>query len=184
MKQIKFLAVAVMIVIAGAFSANAQKLGSVDVDAIVYSLPEIQKVQQDLEKFQRDSIGSEFERLSSEINRKDSIVKNSSTPKSVKETAEKDLNDLRLSAANWQNYAQQWNQAKQGQLLAPLYDKVEKAIETYAKEKGYTYILTRAAFVVIPEADNISIPVAQKLGIKVDAKGNITPPAAAPTGVK
>jgi len=180
MKQIKFLAVVTVIVAAGMFPANAQKLGSVDVDAIVYSLPEIQKVQQDLEKFQRDSIGTEFERLSAEINRKDSIVKNPATPKSVKETAEKDLNDLRMSAANWQNYAQQWNQAKQGQLLAPLYEKVEKAIQDYAKEKGYTYVLTRAAFVIVPESDNISIPVAQKLGIKVDAQGNITPPAAAP----
>ncbi|MCH5689732.1 hypothetical protein LWM68_39210 [Niabella sp. W65] len=57
MKQVKFLAVALGLVLVSALSANAQKIGYVNVDALVFNLPEAQKTQQELEKWQQDSIG-------------------------------------------------------------------------------------------------------------------------------
>lgn len=178
MKQVKFLAVALVVVLVSTFSAHAQKIGYVDAEAILYSLPEIPNVQQALEKFQRDSIGREYEQILSEYNRKDSLVKNASTPKSVKDAAEKDLVELRSALGNWQNYAGQWNQRKSGELLAPLNKKVMDAVNAVAKEKGYTYILNPGALIVAPPGDDISMIVAQRLGIKVPAQGGAAPAAA------
>ncbi len=179
MKQLKIFAFVLGAGVFASLSANAQKVAAVNVEAIVYSLPEIPQLEEALRKYQIDSIGAEYTQLADEQKRKDSIVKDPKTVKSVKETAEKDLADLNAHLINWQNYAQQLNQEKQSQLLQPLYAKVMEAVKAYAKEKAYTYVLTREAFVIVPDADDITIPVATKLGIKVPAAG--AAPAAAPT---
>lgn len=182
MKSLKIFAFVLGAGVLGSLSANAQKVGAVNVEAIVYSLPEIPKLEEALRKYQIDSIGAEYTQLADEQKRKDSIVKDPKTVKSVRETAEKDLADLNSHLINWQNYAQQLNQEKQSELLQPLYAKVMEAVKAYAKEKAYTYVLTREAFVIIPDADDITIPVATKLGIKVPAPNapTATPAPAAP----
>lgn len=169
MKSLKVLAVAIVLLTIGGMSASAQKIGYINFEAMVGSLPEIQKVQENLQKFQVDSIGGEYERIYNEYKRKDSIVKDVKTPKTVKETAEKDRNDLEATLQDWQNIANRLSQAKQSELLSPLYKKVQEAINAVAKEKGYTYVITQEAFFVAPDADNLAQAVAQKLGIKLPA---------------
>ncbi len=178
MKQVKFLAVALGLVLVSVFAANAQKIGYVSVDALVANLPEAQQKQQELEKWQQDSIGGTYTRLYQEFQEKDSVLKKTTTA-SVKQVLERDLAQLSETLGNWQQIAGQASQAKQAQLFNPLYKKVYDAINAYAKEKGYTYVLTQDAFVVAPDSDNLSLPIATKLGIKVNPQGGTTP---APAG--
>ncbi|MCH5715447.1 OmpH family outer membrane protein [Niabella hibiscisoli] len=175
MKQVKFLAVALGLVLVSVFSANAQKIGYVSVDALVANLPEAQQKQQELQKWQQDSIGGTYTRLAQEFQEKDSAMKKATG--SVKQVLERDLAQLNETLANWQQIAQEASQAKQAQLFNPLYKKVYDAINAYAKEKGYTYVLTQDAFVVAPDSDNLSLPIATKLGIKVNPQGNAPAPA-------
>ncbi len=183
MKKIKIFTLVLGAVIGGSLAANAQKIGFVNVDALVYNLPEAQKTQETLQKWQVDSVGGEYTRLMKEYQEKDSTLKKTTAP-SVKQLLEKDMKDLEYTLANWQQIAGQYSQAKQAELFGPLYDKVMKAINTYAKEKGYNYVLTQEAAVVAPDADNLSLPVAQRLGIKINQGQQQQPahtaPAAAP----
>ncbi|WP_346236289.1 OmpH family outer membrane protein [Niabella insulamsoli] len=183
MKQLKFIAVALGVIMMCASAANAQKIGYVNVDALVYNLPEAQKTQQDLQKWQQDSIGGTYTRLYQEYQEKDSVLKKTTTA-SVKQVLERDLAQLGETLGNWQQIAGQASQAKQAQLFNPLYKKVMDAVNAYAKEKGYTYVLTQDAFVVAPDSDNLSIPIATKLGIKVDANGNTPAAGASPAAGK
>ena len=89
MKQVKFLAIALGLVMVSMFSANAQKIGYVNVDALVYNLPEAQKTQQELQKWQEDSIGGTYTRLYQEYQEKDSVLKKTTTA-SVKQVLERD----------------------------------------------------------------------------------------------
>lgn len=173
MKQVKFLAMTLGLVVASMLGAHAQKIGYVDAEGLIFSLPEIQKVQQDLQKYQNDSIGARFEALSAEYKEKDSIFKDPKTAASVKNLLQKDLAALVDQLQNWQQYGGQMNQAKQAQLMQPLNKKVMDAINAVAKEKGYAYVLNPEALMVAPPGDDITIAVAQKLGIKI-------PPANAP----
>ncbi len=179
MKQVKFLAVALGLVLVSVFSANAQKIGYVSVDALVANLPEAEQKQKELQKWQQDSIGGTYTRLYQEFQEKDSVLKKTTTA-SVKQVLERDLAQLSETLGNWQQIAQEASQGKQAQLFNPLYKKVYDAINAYAKEKGYTYVLTQDAFVVAPDSDNLSLPIATKLGIKVNQQGNA--PAPAPAG--
>ena len=176
MKQVKFLAVALVLVIAGSFAANAQKIGYVNVDALVMNLPEAQKVQQDFEKWQQDSIGGTYTRLMNEYQEKDSLAK-AATNASVKSALQNDLNRLGQILSNWQQEATQWSQQKQAQMFSPLYKKVTDVVDAYIKEKGYTYVLHAETIYKAPDADNISMAVAPKLGIKINNQGATTPAA-------
>lgn len=176
MKQVKFLAVALGLVLVSALSASAQKIGYVNVEALVFNLPEAQKTQQELEKWQQDSIGGTYTRLYQEYQEKDSIMKKT-TVASVKQVLERDLAQLGETLGNWQQIAGQASQAKENQLFSPLYKKVYDAINAYAKEKSYAYVLKQDSFVVAPDADNLSLPIATKLGIKVNPQGGNAAPA-------
>ena len=69
-------------------------------------------------------------------------------------------------------------------LLQPVYDKVFKAINDVAKEKGYTYIFSKEALLVSPPADDLIPLVAEKLKVKVPANPptNQTTTPTKPTG--
>jgi len=176
MKRFKILALLMGAVVAGSFSANAQKIGTVDVQGLVSALPEVQQVQADLEKYQKDSVGARFEQLSKEYAEKDSTYKNPKTVKSVKDLLEKDLADLSMTLNNWQQIGTQAIQSKQQQLLAPLYKKVMDAVNVVAKEKGYTYLFhPDACLIDPPEADDLTLVVAKKLGLNIP---NANAPAA------
>jgi outer membrane protein len=180
MKSVKLLALALSAVIISSFAANAQKIGSVNVDALVRALPEMQGVQEKMQQYQQDSIGGEYTRVFSEYKRLDSIVNSAATPKTVKETATKNRDEYAATLQDWQNIAGQAVQAKQAELLQPLYKKVMDAVNAVSKEKGYAYVLSQEAFVVAPESDNINLAVAQKLGLKVNQPAQ--KPATKPTG--
>ena len=68
---------------------------------------------------------------------------------------------------NWQQIVNQALQAKQDELLAPIYRKVYDAIKLVAKEKGYTHVLSKETLLVAPDADDISLLVAAKLKINI-----------------
>jgi outer membrane protein len=60
------------------------------------------------------------------------------------------------------------------ELLKPVQDKLQAAIDGVAKEGGYTYILNQAVGAGIPsilygkESDNVTTQIAKKLGIAVE----------------
>jgi outer membrane protein len=90
----------------------------------------------------------------------------------------KELQDLQNELSGADQYLQQVYQAKQAEFLRPYYAKAKKAIEQVAKDKGYTHVLSSDIFLVAPEADDISLLVLTKLGIKLP---NQNPPANKPT---
>lgn len=176
MKQVKLLAIAVVVIIAGTFSANAQKLGTVDFEGLVSLLPEAKGVQEKLNKFQSDTLNVEFAKLVNDLKEKDSIYRDAKTAASVKKVLEKDLGELNNTYTNWQSIANQAIQMRQGALMQPLIEKVRTAINSVAKEKGYTYILSPDSFYVMPSTDDLTQAVANKLGLKLPTPN--TAPAA------
>ena len=163
------LAVVAGLLIAGS-GVNAQtKIGYIDAETILYLMPEVQKIDSLVQIYNRDTIGKEFNSLMETYQFKDSIYRDSSGKVSaaVKEQTGKELQQLTQTLQNWQQIAQDAVQSKQSQLLAPVMQKIQAAIQAVAKEKGYTYVLSRDAMIVAPDADNLLQPVAKKLNVTV-----------------
>ena len=177
MKQIKLIIAAFAVVLATGFSADAQKIGYVDGEILVSLLPEFKIAQEKIQKYNVDTIGGEYTKLVKEYQEKDSVLKKTTTA-SVKQVLEKDLGELSGTLQNWQQIAGQASQAKQAQLLQPLYEKVRNAINAVAKEKAYTYVLSPDVLIVSPPGDDLTPAVATKLGVTLPKPGAAGAPAA------
>ena len=83
------------------------------------------------------------------------------------DAATKDQQTIAATLSQWQQTATQLNNMKSAQLLQPLYEKVRKAIQDVAKEKGVAYVLAPDVLIVSPPGDDLTPAVATKLGIKL-----------------
>jgi outer membrane protein len=183
MKKLKVLIVVAGLLIAGSASSQAVKIGYINLDNVVALMPETKKVIDTLlPKFQADSLNPQLTYYVGEYQRKDSLLKADETakklPKQVTDQMKAEMEEYANIVQNWQQYVQQVMEAKRDQMLAPVYQQVYEAVKTVAKEKAYTHVLTKDAFLVAPDSDDLLTSVATKLKLKL-------PPAAQPgTGAK
>ncbi len=145
----KLLAV-IFFVVAG-MQANAQiayKFGHFDSQKLITSLPESTQAQATLEA-EGKAIQDQIEIMTVEYNNKiNDFVENEKLPVGdpkkwsdiVKADKEKEIQDLRNRAQQFQQDAQQKIQAKQNELFKPILEKVDKAVKAVAKENKFTYI--------------------------------------------
>jgi outer membrane protein len=169
MNKVKFLLVAAVIVLS-ASAAKAQKTGYVDVNVLIQIMPDAARIDSLMDKYEQDSLNRQFEVLVRDYKYRDSILNSKDTltmPASVKLQHQNTLQNVAYQIQNWQSISQQYYQAKQNQLLEPVYRKVMKAIQDVAKEKGYSYVYDKSVLIIGPTADDLIVPVAQKLNIKV-----------------
>jgi outer membrane protein len=151
----------------------AQKTGYIDVNVLIQIMPDAAKIDSLMDKFQADSLGRQFELLVNDYKYRDSILSSKDTltmPASVKLQHQLTLQNVAYQIQNWQSLSQQYYQAKQNQLLEPVYRKVMTAVQAVAKEKGYSYVYDKSVLIVGPTADDLLPAVAQKLNIKVPAQ--------------
>jgi outer membrane protein len=148
-------------------SANAQtKIGYISVDNMVGIMPETAKIDTLMERYQADSITPQYAQIVSLYQYKDSVYRDSlKTPPAVRKQIEQELPSLIYQIQNWQEIVKQEMDRKQNELLAPIYRKVGDAIRLVAKEKGYTHVFTKEAFLVAPDGDDMIGAVAAKLKV-------------------
>ena len=176
MNKIKLFFLAAIVVL-GVSSANAQgqKSGYISVEQMVYLMPEITKIDTLLQKFQTDSLNTEFASLIQEYNYKDSLLTKTDTtkiPAAVKRQHRQDLESIAYQVQNWQQISQNVMQSKQQELLAPVYQKVMDAVRGVAKDNGYTFVYNREALLVAPPADDLLPMVAKRLNVKLPTGNN------------
>ncbi len=150
--------------------AMAQKTGYIDINVMIQIMPDAARIDSLMDKFQIDSIAKEYESLLNDYKYRDSILSSKDTltmPASVKAQHLQTLQQVYSQLQNWQTLSQQYYQAKQNQLLEPVYRRVMNAIQTVAKEKGYTHVYDKSVFIIAPTGDDLLPAVAQKLNVKV-----------------
>ena len=153
-----------------ATSANAQsKFGYISVENVVQLMPETAKIDSILERYQADSINPQYAQIVQLYQYKDSVYRDSvhPAPPAVKKQIEQELPTLINQIQNRQQIVNQAVEAKQNELLSPIYKKVYDAIKAVAKEKGYSHVFNKEAFLVAPEGDDMIMLVAAKLKINV-----------------
>lgn len=184
MKKLKVFAIAVCLLVTGSAMAQS-KFGYINLDNIVSLMPAAAKIDSLLERYQADTIQPEYTSLVETYQFKDSVYRDSAsgkTPPSVRQQIAKELPGLIYQIQNWQQISQQALEAKQNKLLSPIYKEVYDAIKVVAKEKGYTHVFNREAFLVAPEGDDLIVAVAAKLKVKLPPE--LQPGYKPPTGIR
>lgn len=169
MKKILF-ALALIILSAGAQQATAQtKIGYLNFEDVLSLMPELNSIDSMLTRYQQDSINPEYASMLQMYKYKDSIYNDTLNPPpaAVKKQLEQELPQLQYTLQNWQQIANRAMENKQGELLAPLYRKINDAVRAIAKEKGYTHVMNKSAFLVAPDADDMFTAVTNRLKLNV-----------------
>ena len=124
----------------------APKLGYADTEYIMSQLPEAKKVESDLQAHYAQ-LESQLKAKAAEFKKKmDDYTKNgASWVDAVRADKERELQGLETAFQQFQRDAESSYQKKTGELMAPLYDKVGKAITEVSKENGYSFVLTLTA---------------------------------------
>lgn len=162
----KKIFIAIMLVLP--LMASAQKFGHVNTQELFAQMPEVNQV-----KLKMDTIQSQYENqlasMNEEIQRKyqDYQQNEATMPESIKQMRQQELQEMQGRLQTFYQTAEQDIQRKQQELLAPVHEKMTKAIKTVGEREGYTYIFDSAAMVHIGnDATDVTPAIKKELGIK------------------
>ncbi|HLI93422.1 MAG TPA: OmpH family outer membrane protein [Puia sp.] len=167
-KFVTVLAVCASLVLAGSSTQAQGKIGVISLAELVPNMPEYKKADTAMNEFnnalqqQYQEMVNEYQTQAAELSSKDT-AKYTSAQLEIKR---KDLGDLLTKLQGWNQQAQQMQNQKNQELMAPITKKAMEAIQAVAKENGYTYILSKDQALVSPPGDDILPLVKKKLGIK------------------
>ena len=151
--------------------ANAQvKIAHVNTAEILDVMPDKAKAEKDLEKYY-DELQNQLQTMAKEYQTKmqDYEANQATMSNLVKQSKEKEILDLQSRIQQFQLNAEDEFANKRAELLKPILDKIQTAINNVGKEKGYTYVndlATGAAVYVGDDAIDCTKDVKAKLGIK------------------
>jgi len=124
------------------FAQTTLKLGHVDINQILSSLPQRDSAVAIMEKETKD-VQRAFEEMTAEYNRLfDAYEKAAPTLTDVvRKAKETDLLDKQKRLEEFQQNATAKLDQKNAELVKPILDKILKAVDKVAVENGFTYIL-------------------------------------------
>jgi outer membrane protein len=174
MKQMKRILTAALITV-GALATTSQvsaqsKIGYISTEELVSIMPETAKADSNLQQYRGALIQNAQDKqsaLESAIEKfnKDSLTMTSAVKDVRRNELQKMLQDLQAEDQRIQQQLQQ----RQQELITPINRKAFDAIQSVAKENGYTYIFEKGALLVAPPADDVLPLVAKKLNVKIPA---------------
>ncbi len=152
------------------FAQKQLKIGHVNVVEIVSLLPESDSAQLLLEKDTKE-LELMLEEMQVELN---NLVNDYETNQEnysdlIRKTKESEIMGMREKIFNFQQNANQQLQERNYELLQPIYEKVQKAINNVAARGGFTYILDISKGSVVftaPDSQNLNALVLEELGVE------------------
>jgi outer membrane protein len=153
----------------------AQKLGRINSQEVMLAMPETAEMQTKLQAVAKDW-EENLELINVEFNNKlQEFQKNlNSMSDAARQIKEKDLNDLRQRGTEMQQMAQQDLARQEQELMTPIIEKAQNAIQAVSKAGGFTAIFETGSLVYFDETTLIDITplVKKELGITETAAAN------------
>lgn len=151
------------------FAQTAFKFGHINSNELISIMPDKDLAQVELQKYAtqlEDQLAAMNKEL--EIKYDDYMKQEGTLTNIVKEAKQKELQDINTRIQEFQASATQDYQKKEAELLQPIMDKANDAIQAVGKENGFTYIFDVGvgALVYFSEDSQDILPLVKtKLGI-------------------
>ncbi|HOY47846.1 MAG TPA: OmpH family outer membrane protein [Flavobacteriales bacterium] len=169
MKQLIALALfATALIGTPALAQKSNKFGHINSAELLSLMPERKTAAAKMDSITKD-VEKQLQEMMTEYRTKQEKYTNEAPKLSelVKKDKEEELTSLGTRIQNFQQQAQQSLEQQEQALIEPIVSKAKKAIETVAKENGYTYIFDTSAGSLLfwEESDNILVMVKKKLNL-------------------
>ncbi len=169
MKKIIQLGIGALLIVGLSVSASAQKIGYVNSLQILSEMPEYKQAQANIEALQQqiqkkgEQMVKDLEADYVEVSQKAQAGELS--PKQ-QETESQRLQGEQQKIADFERESADQLQKKQTELLNPLTEKLNGAIEAVAKEGGYVMVLDRQVILYGEATEDLTTQVKAKLGLQ------------------
>lgn len=145
------------------------KLGHINSQEIISQMPERAKIEATIDTLQ-GQWENELTRMKEEYSGKikEYQDKQATMSESIRQARISELSEMEQRIGTFQQQAYQDLQKKQQELIAPIIDKVKKAIDQVGTENGYTYIFDMGSQVILyksPKSNDITPLVKKKLAL-------------------
>ena len=139
--MIKKLILAAFLALPMCIAAQTLKFGTVNTQEIFNLMPDKVTAENTL-KGVSEKYEAEFKKLQEEFNKKYTEFQalDENTPQSIKDSRARELQENSQKIQNFQQMAQQDLAKQQETLLAPISEKIQKAIQAVGAEGGFTFI--------------------------------------------
>lgn len=170
MKNTIKLLVLVAFTLAAVSVSAQQKLGHIETQKLIQSMPEMTAAQKTMQDKQSE-VEKELTTMKDQFQTKlTDYSQNAKTMSDViRASKEQELQELQQRIQRFQEIAVENLEQTQKELMQPIMDKALNAIKEVAKENGFTYIFDMSSGVVLFAADNSEdiLPlVKKKLGLQ------------------
>ena len=173
-KMIKFVKPALIIagILFGAAHLQAQKLAHIDFSELVKSMPEYKSALAEIEKMNNE-LEKELEEMQKEFQDKYARFEREAQQLTelVRQRRVRELQDMQGKIQGFMEENQMGLQRRQQELIQPITEKAQKAIDEVAAKNNYTYVFdaSQGAGLLYTKAGEDILPAVKKhLGI--DAK--------------
>ncbi|MCK5782384.1 MAG: OmpH family outer membrane protein [Flavobacteriales bacterium] len=169
-RQFKIFALVAVMFLGFSVASFAQvKLGHINSEQLIRLMPESAKIESELQELGK-TFDDEFKSMYTEFETKGKKYEAEAATKSdaINQTRAKEMQDMQQRMQQYQQNAQQELQKKRFDLLQPILDRAQKAIDAVAKEKGLDYIFdaSKGQLLFAKESKDILAAVKVKLAIK------------------
>jgi outer membrane protein len=160
----------------GSVRAQEAKIGYTNAEAVLASLNEFKVVKSDLEAYQKQ-IETQMQSKYSEYQQKAESLQKvmNDISELVKQDKIKELQTLEKNIQDFEAQAKADMQKKQNDMLSPLYEKIQKAIDEVSKADNLTFVFSSGTaglpiLLYAKEEFDITNKVIAKLGGKLISK--------------
>lgn len=169
MKQVRRIAVALVVFIAVTSFVNAQsKIAHIDVTQLLSAMPEMKAAEAELKKLQ-ETYSADIESSMTELKNKSTQYENEAPSKTREENEKRaiELQGFQKSIVDAEQAARQELGKKQAELFQPISEKAKAAIEKVAAAQGYDYVIDAQAGggLIVAQGKDLLPEVKAELGI-------------------
>ena len=154
----------------GSTYAQNLKIAHINVDQLIGMMPETQAMEAEMQKY-GEQLQKDLEEMQAEAQTKyQNLVANQNNWTQLRITKEQEeLEAMAQRIQQYQMQAQEDFQNKQLELMKPIVEKAQNAVNAVAREKGYTYVLdssqSKGVVIFVEGGEDILPLVKAKMGI-------------------
>ena len=168
MKYLKTLLLAITLT-TGMFVANAQKIAHINSEELVAAMPQTKAMQDELAKMAQN-FDNDYKAQATALQAKLEKYQKEAPSKTDEENAKRqqEVAQLQQKLQLYLKSAQEEMQKKQMDMIKPIIEKAQKAIQDVAKEKGIKYVFDSAPGkgLIVFDGEDLLAAVKAKLGIQ------------------
>ncbi|MDR1222131.1 MAG: OmpH family outer membrane protein [Tannerella sp.] len=164
----KKIIVSMLLLLPLGLAAQEMKIAIVDQQAIFSLLPELSEVESQIAAFAKQ-YQDQMKSMEDEYNRKfsDLTAQGDTLTENIRTLRLQEIQGIEARLQNFVPMAKEEIDKKQAELLAPLYEKMQKAVDEVGEENGYTYIMSPQVMLFKgSSAIDATDKVKAKLGLK------------------